>query len=262
MDLVSVPYTLQPGEEKYFCYTARMPMDREVSITKLTPTYGPGTHHLLVAQTLATEPEGFSECNVLIRNTWVPLYGGGVDSGVLQLPENTGFKLLEKGQQILMQLHLQNATDQTITGTTKMRMDYVDTTPELVTASIFGMDNRKISVPPHSTGVMTSMSCPADKDLNVFAVMGHMHKHGQHMDLSRGATPGADMIYEEEWRFEQQPITPMTFHVAKGEQLNLRCTHKNEGDQPVIYGESSDTEMCSFVLYTTPAATLDGCISE
>src|SRR5688572_29451584 len=111
VDLVSAPYTLQPGEEKYFCYTMRLPVDREIALTKFTPQYGLGTHHILVAQTLATEPEGFSECNVLIRTTWVPLYAGGVDSGVLALPPNIGFSPLEPGQQILMQLHLQNATD-------------------------------------------------------------------------------------------------------------------------------------------------------
>src|SRR5215207_623243 len=78
IDLVSTPYTLQPGEEKYFCYTMRLPADRDVAITKMTPTYGEATHHILVAQTIVPEPEGFSECNVLIRTTWIPLYGGGL----------------------------------------------------------------------------------------------------------------------------------------------------------------------------------------
>jgi hypothetical protein len=95
VDLVSTPYTLQPGEEKYFCYTMRLPADRDVVLTKLTPTYGEATHHILIAQTIAPEPEGFSECNVLIRTTWIPLYGGGLDSGPLVLPDNTGFKPLD-----------------------------------------------------------------------------------------------------------------------------------------------------------------------
>ena len=261
LDVVSTPYTLQPGEEKYFCYTARLPADRDVVITKLSPTYGKATHHILVSQTIATEPDGFSECPTLIRTTWIPLYTGGLDSGVLEAPDGIGFRPLERGQQILMQLHLQNATDAPITAKTSIRLDYVDASPDIMPATIYGMDNRKINVPPGGQAT-TEMSCVASKDLAVFAVMGHMHKQGIHLDVSRGATAGAEMLYEEDWKFEEQPITPMTMSVRKGDNLHLRCTHKNNGSTPLVYGESSDTEMCSFVFYYAPATTLDGCINE
>lgn len=261
VDLESTPYTLQPGEEKYFCYTIRLPADRDVAITKMTPKYGAGTHHLLAVQTIATEPEGFSECNVLIRTTWIPLYTGGLNTGALELPDGIGFRPLERGQQILMQLHLQNATDAPITDTTSLRLDFVDQTPEIQPASIYGLDNRKIAVPPRAQAT-TSMMCPASKDLEVFAVLGHMHKQGVHLDFSRGATAGSEMLYEESWKFEEQPVTLKSFRVNKGDNLHLRCTHENASDKTLTYGESSDTEMCSFVMYYAPATTLDGCISE
>ena len=261
VDLVSVPYTLQPGEEKYFCYTTRLPADRDVAITKITPKYGVGTHHILASQTIATEPEGFSECNVLIRTTWIPLYTGGLNSGALALPDGIGFRPLERGQQILMQLHLQNATDQVITDKTSLRLDFVDETPDIKPATIYGLDNRKISVPPHSNAT-TTMNCAASRDLEVFAVLGHMHKQGVHLDVSRGPTAGTEMLYEEDWKFEEQPVTLKSFHVNKGDNLHLRCTHKNDGNAPLLYGESSDTEMCSFVMYYAPATGLDGCINE
>ncbi len=262
VDLVSTPYTLQPGEEKYFCYTMALPSDRDIAITKLTPTYGEGTHHILFSQTIAPEPDGFSECNVLIRTTWVPLYAGGKDSGALELPANTGFKPFERGQQVLMQLHLQNATDAPITDTTSMRIDYVDATPEITPASMFGLDNRVLSIPAHSTGTDSEMSCVVDHDLDVFAVLGHMHKHGVHLDISRGQAAGDEMLYEENWDFELQPVTPISFHVNANDRLFLRCTHDNETDQVVPYGESSDTEMCAAVMYYAPATALDGCINQ
>jgi hypothetical protein len=261
IDLESTPYTLQPGEEKYFCYTIRLPADRDVAITKLTPTYGQGTHHILFSQTLTPEPEGFSDCNVLIRTTWVPLYAGGLDSGPLELPTNTGFKPLERGQQVVMQLHLQNPSDEPITSTTSMRIDFVDRTPEIKTATIFGLDNRKLEIPARSE-MQHSMNCVVGRDLEVFAVLGHMHKHGMKLDVSRGPTAGVEMLYEETWNFEEQPVTPASFQVKKGDNLHLRCTHKNTTDKAVLYGESSDTEMCAFVMYYAPAESLDGCINE
>jgi hypothetical protein len=262
VDLVSTPYTLQPGEEKYFCYAMNLPADRDIALTKITPTYGAGTHHILFSQSIVPEPDGFSECNVLIRTTWVPLYTGGLDSGPLVMPVDTGIKPLERGGQVVMQLHLQNATDAPITASTSIRIDYVDATPEIKPASIYGLDNRKLEIPAHSASSQSEMSCTIDKDLDVFAVLGHMHKHGLHLDVSRGATAGAEMLYEEDWKFEQQPVTPMSFHVNAGDKLFLRCTHKNDTDTPVLYGESSDTEMCAFVMYYAPATALDGCINQ
>src|SRR3954468_10323646 len=52
VDFISDTYTLQPGEEKYFCYATNLPADRDIAIVRLEPTYGAGTHHILVSQTL------------------------------------------------------------------------------------------------------------------------------------------------------------------------------------------------------------------
>jgi hypothetical protein len=92
-----------------------------------------------------------------------------------------------------------------------------------------------------------------DRDLDVFAVLGHMHKRGVHLDISRGATAGAEMLFEEDWNFELQPITPKSFQIHQGDNIFLRCTHRNPTDAAVAYGESSDTEMCAFIMYYAPA---------
>lgn len=260
IDFESDTYTLQPGEEKYFCYTTNLPADRDVVITKMVPTYGDGTHHILFSQTLSPEPTGFSECPVLSRTTWVPLYAGGKNSGPLAPPAGTGFKPLERGQQLVMQLHLQNATPQPINAKTAMRIEIADATPDIVPAGIFGLDDRKLSIPAYSTAAMNQMDCVINKDLNVFAVLGHMHKHGVHLELSRGAMAGADMLYQEDWNFDVQPVTPQLFNVHSGDDVFLRCTHSNDTDTPMGYGESSDTEMCALVMYYTPADTIGGCV--
>jgi hypothetical protein len=255
-------YKLQPGDEKYFCYTTTLPMDRDIAIVKMTPTYGISTHHILVAQTITPEPDGFSECPVLIKETWIPLYTGGLDSGPLILPANTGFPVFNRGQQVLLQVHLQNLSDMPVDATTSMKFEYVDVTPDMIPAGIFGFDNRVLNIPPHTEAALNQMNCAVDKDLDVFAVLGHMHKHGSHLAVSRGVNLGDEMIYDEDWNFETQPVTPMTFHIAKNDNVFLQCTHKNDGDTPVMYGESSDTEMCAFVMFYAPASGLDGCINQ
>jgi len=259
LDFASQPYTLQPGEEKYFCYTANLPADRDVVITRLTPTYGAGTHHILFSQAVVPEPTGVSECPVLSKATWVPIYAGGKNSGPLALPDRTGFLPFARGQQLVMQLHLQNASDAPITETTAMRVDYVDAAPDLTPAGVFGLDDRVLSIPPHTDRAVTELSCLVGHDLDVFAVLGHMHKHGVHLDISRGAQAGAEMLYEEDWSFDAQPVAPLKVTIKTNDTVFLRCTHENSGDAAIEYGESSDTEMCAAILYYAPAAAVHGC---
>jgi hypothetical protein len=262
LDFVSDAYTLQPGDEKYFCYTINLPADRDVVITRLEPDYGAGTHHILFSQALAPEPTGVSECAVLSKATWLPLYAGGKDSGPLELPAHTGFKPFARGQQLVMQLHLQNAGDAPMTHRTSMRIEYVDATPDITPAGVYGLDNHRLVIPPHSQDALTEMSCLASRDLDVFAVLGHMHKRGIHLDFSRGETAGAEMLYDEKWNFDTQPVIPVSFNVKQNERLHLRCTHQNETEVPIIYGESSDTEMCAIAIYYTPFGGPDGCTQK
>ena len=262
LDFFSDSYTLQPGEEKYFCYTTNLPADRDIAITRLIPTYGAGTHHILFSQAAAPEPEGFSECPVLSRTTWVPMYAGGKGSDPLELPPNTGFKPLTRGQQVVMQLHLQNASDAPITARAAMRMEYVEATPDLVQAGIFALDNRKLEIPAHATTAMNEMSCVLGANLEVFAALGHMHKHGLHLDLSRGATAGAEMLFEQDWNFDAQPVTPLPLTLKQGDNLFLRCTHTNDGVDPLPYGESSNQEMCILVMYYAPMEMVRSCVNK
>ena len=250
-------YTLQPGEEKYFCYASHLPA--KTTITEIMPVYGQGTHHILFAQTIAPEPEGFSACNVLFKTTWIPLYLGGFNSSPLSMPADSGMTLA-KGQQVLLQLHLQNPSDRPITAKTSMILSLSDGSKTLTPAGIFGFDNRAIDVPPHSDNVGTSMTCNVDKDMDVFAVLPHMHKHGEKIDFFKGKDASGDLLYTHDWNFEEQPVSPVTFHMKKGDPAYLQCAHRNQSDVAVPYGESSDQEMCAFILYYTPFDGLDGCV--
>ena len=247
-------YTVQPGEEKrYYCFTTRMPQDHDVSVTAITPTYGKATHHLGVYYTLADEPDGVFDCPELVKQTWIPLYGGGIQSGTLAAPPGAAFHV-KAGQQILVQLHLLNATTDVVTDKATITFD-TTTDPNATPAGMFGMTDTQISLPPGTHSDVT-MSCKVGEDMNVFAVFGHMHQLGTHIDLSR--TNGA-MLFGEDWNFNDQPTIPQLFQLKSGDSLTLHCQYQNTTAATVTYGESSNAEMCSFALYYTPYQHLDGC---
>src|SRR5688572_13069382 len=76
----STDFELQPGEERYVCWAGNLPADRQVVVREIAADYGPGTHHIFFAWTLAPEPEGMHECPVLFKTTWIPIYLGGVET--------------------------------------------------------------------------------------------------------------------------------------------------------------------------------------
>jgi hypothetical protein len=255
-------YSLMPGEEKrYFCYTTRLPEDQETIITEITPTYGAATHHLGIYYTLSPEPDGAFECPELVRETWLPLYGGGVESGSLKLPEGAGFRL-PKNTQVLVQLHLLNASSAAIEDKAAITFKTADPAREVTPAGMFGFDNRTIQIPAASKDFEQAMSCPAvGREMNVFAVFGHMHTLGKHIEASRGASPGDEILYEADWLFDDQPTIPANFQIKPTDNIHIRCWYDNPTTHTLTYGENTSDEMCSFVFYYTPYEALDGCVS-
>jgi hypothetical protein len=179
-----------------------------------------------------------------------------VASSPLVLPEGAAVRL-PAGKQLLMQLHLQNATPEPISAKTAMRMKLADPAVETTPAGIWGMDNRAIDIPAQAEKAETAMTCEADRDMDVFGVLGHMHKMGTQIEVTSNAT---DTVISEVWSFADQPILPVNVRVSKGDSLTLRCNHANPTMKPIGYGESSEQEMCAVVFFYTPYEGLSGCL--
>jgi hypothetical protein len=257
---IDIPqYQLGPGQEKeYLCYTVTLPSDSETVVTQVRPIYGKGIHHLGVYQTLSPEPDGQFDCPELFKLTWLPLYGGGVASGPLTTPANAGFKL-PKGSQILVQIHLLNTGDLPIQDKASVVLQTSDS-PDVVGAGVFGFDNRTIHLPPSTPNVQQSMSCNAKHDMDAFAVFGHMHRYGTAIEISRGPNAGDDILYKAPWSFAEQPIAPMKVHINATDTFHIRCTYDNTSNADVNYGERTQDEMCTVLLFYTPYESIDGCL--
>ncbi len=255
-------YTLKSGEERrYMCFTTRLESDVATLVKKITPIYGKATHHLGIYYTLAPEADGVFECPELVRENWVPLYGGGVESGTLKAPDGAAFHLIPH-QQILVQLHLLNAGADAIEDKATIVFETSKDT-SLKKAGMFGFDNRNLNIPAHGKDVAQGMSCPnVGVDMDVFAVFGHMHEHGKTIKVTRGVEPGAELLFSEGWNFDNQPTVPKSFHVSKTDTINVGCTYDNDGETDLSYGESTFNEMCSFVFYYTPYEALNGCVNS
>jgi len=262
-NLVTGEYTLSPGQETYICYTFRSPADRTMAVSQIVSTSGLAVHHLALFQTAPEEIDGSFECPTLAKLNWQPIWAGGTGSPSLALPEGVAFKILPNTQ-YLVQLHLQNATDTTITDHSEVELTYLpqDEADTAEAAGIYAVGTFDINIPANTTGHSVTTDCVADRELNVFAVFPHMHKIGRKIEFFHGVDQvGTEPVYKlDPWPFDDQPMDTVAWTIQPGDHLRAICTWDNPFNEPVNFGESSDDEMCFFVMFYYPFNGLGGCI--
>jgi hypothetical protein len=274
--LATDTFHLEAGSEHYMCYQFYSPADA-VAITHVDSISMAGVHHMALYQSFGTlEADAPHECDDLIKLTWLPIFVSGTGSKDLSLPDGVGFQITGNTQYVL-QLHLQNTTDAAIDIRAGVNLTYDHSPSGLMAGGIYGIGNTQISIGAGDTDYSVSEHCAPGKDMNVFAVLGHMHKLGTSLgvmetpgtsgsdsgsDAGSGAgSAAAEPFYSiDPYTFGNQPIVPMTTTIHANDALDVTCHWSNPGSTTVTYGESSDNEMCYFVMFYYPYTGLDGCV--
>src|SRR5262245_55699871 len=137
-------FTVGAGEEKYMCWTARV--SESVKVKSYSKSALPFLHHVLLTTTTTEEPDGIRECDALFQLTWRPLFAAGAGNVELAFPEHVA-QPLEQDAQILVQLHLLNASSQSVTDSAQIVMNLTDDqAAEPVRFGTFG--NTEVALPP------------------------------------------------------------------------------------------------------------------
>jgi len=187
--------------------------------------------------------------------TWSLVSGGGVGTPGLTFPEGTAMTL-QGGTQVVLQLHLLNATSAPEQPSGVINLVGTNAT-DLTPVGLLIAGTLDIDIPPHKSGVNVVGGCSAPFDMpNVFAAFPHMHQLGTNISLSltpQGSTK-ADVLLNQAWDFGNQGVYPAKGSARKGDRVSVTCTYDNPGDTTVTFGESTTNEMCIGVLYYYPEA--------
>lgn len=255
-------YTVAAGEEKYLCYVVQLNEPADVAITAFESYASSQVHHLELFQTLEAEPAGLRVCDGSIHTTWLPLFGGGKNAGGLVLPTGAGFAL-PKDAQLLVQLHLLNATNSSVDEKLIVNLDWAADASQVTPAGIFAFGSMNINLPAGATGVQLGSSCNLPKSMNVFAAQPHMHNLGTKLTFELGSdAQSATTVYQRSpWSFGAQPIDDWSMALRQGQFARATCTFDNTTDHSVTYGESTSNEMCYLVLFYTPFDRLGACLN-
>lgn len=253
--LLQGSWSLQPGEEAYFCVYATVPAD--VDIKAFRPIIPLGTHHTVLTRYSGSAPDGTVRCSVG-TNGQSMIYGSGVGSPDFVFPAGVGMRLTA-GTRLLLNLHLYNAGDQVLNGTSGTL--YQAAAPgevQHVGEVVLAGPTATLVVPPGTStqSGTCNISNITSTPIQVFALSQHMHKHGRNLRsvVRRAGSP--DIVLQDiPYNFEQQAFqlkTPVV-ELRPGDVLTSYCTYDNTSGGTVRFGESTDDEMCFTDLFYYPA---------
>jgi hypothetical protein len=248
-------FTIDPGSEKYYCYTAHM--DADTAFHSFSIGSYKTVHHMFFAQTLAPEQEGLHECPVLFKTSWLPLFTTGKGATRLDLPEGSALKL-KKGDQVVMQLHLLNTGPAPLTERVKISANTLDASEVRYNAALYPFGTSVFEVPPKQKSTVTH-DCTMDLDMEIFVMFPHMHRLGTEMafQVGKDAASLAD-VWRGKYDFDNQQLLPTKISLHAGDYTRVECNYDNPTDQTIHYGESTNTEMCFFATFIKDGPQLNG----
>jgi len=247
-EITTDTFEVASGEERFLCYA--FDLEEDLTIDTWAFESRPVVHHLIVAETFGDEPDGLSECDVLFRPTWFPIFIAGTGDTHVPAPEGAGY-VLNKGKRILVQLHLLNTSPEDIEEAITLKLRRTDKEDlEPIGMMVFG--SMALALPPREASDVVD-TCEMSDDVEIFTVFPHMHYLGTSLVVEHATADGEliEIYRRDPYSFDDQRMEPLALTVGTGDQVRVTCTYNNTTDDVITFGESTNNEMCFFIAYTT-----------
>jgi hypothetical protein len=256
--LISGDWSLPPSSEKYLC--VRLTATKDTYVRSIRPLAPAGTHHTVLMIGAPDGPDGITECTSALMKP--AIYASGIGTQLLELPPGVAVHV-RPGQQLLLNLHLNNASDGAITGTSGIEvLEAPAGTVQHEAGVVLIGKALGLAIPPNMSTQTGRCTTPAN--VTMFAVAPHMHMLGRHMKVSyaNADQTGARVLHDQPYSFDEQRfgmLAPALVTKAGG-QVTVECTYFNPTGQTVYFGESSSQEMCYALGFVYPPPTVQQCL--
>ena len=239
-----------PTPDEYWCATYTPTED--VIITAFRDLSPPGTHHAVLSLGSGGGADNPGYPCEFFNNHDTLLFASGVGSDDFVFPEGVGIRV-PAGRQLLLNVHLFNPTEDTLTGTSGVAVKTAPAVDEEAEFTFAGTIN--ISIPDGATGHTESGTCTVAADATILNWWPHMHQLGTHMLVE----VNGETVHDEPFVFTEQKNYPTSRQVSQGDQIQVTCTYDNDTGGTVGFGDSSNKEMCFVGFYRYPKAGQDYC---
>ena len=246
------------SSERYLCYAVTL--DQDLAVDSFSFAEKNYVHHMFFSRTTVPEPEGLSECDVVFKTTWIPLFLAGKGATNLQYPAGDA-NVLPKGTQVVLQLHLLNASAEAQTLDVALSLGR-SSSPNPVPVGLYAFGTQEISLPPMQPSSVTSV-CTTTEDVRSFALFAHEHQLGTKLTFEvMNASGQYEMAYQRDpFSFNDQAMETVHLTIPKGTTTRTTCSYDNTTNATVTYGESSYDEMCYLAMFVPGMTGAFGCVT-
>jgi hypothetical protein len=249
--LIARSWSLAPGATNtYKCTRIQVPGD--LWIAGFRAASPPGTHHEVLTISTSSTATGDYDCTAGSLDTEM-LYAAGVGTDDLVFPAGIAMHL-PAGTYINLNLHLFNATDNPISGSSGILVKAVQPTDVQHQADMMFSGTFSITIPSDGQPHPAQGGCTAPSDWHIFTLWPHMHQTAVHQSWTYTHAGTPTTLLDDDFRFAEQrnyPIADTLIH--KGDTINTVCTYINNTGTVMTWGDGSDKEMCFTGMYKYPA---------
>ncbi len=253
--LVQGDWQLAAGTEDYRC--VRLTATSDIYVKSIRPLAPLGTHHTVLMLGDPDAPDGNVECSSsLIKPA---IYASGVGTQALEFPDGVALHI-RPGQQLLLNLHLFNASDSAMTGTSGIEFMPADPSTVVHEAGVVLAGKTAGLTVPIGASTQTG-TCTTPGGITAFAMAPHMHLLGTHLTVTLDHAGSTQTLLDIPYTFDNQMFHPMDppLVTAQGDQLHVACSYMNTTGNVVTFGESTKNEMCFAMTYVYPAPSTPTC---
>ncbi len=233
VELVSAPFTIEPGTEIYRC--ARLTVTEDIYVSEFMALAPEGTHHTVVTIQDPNGPDGDFECGPGTLSDQM-IYASGVGTDQLAFPQGVAMKIAA-GQQILLNLHLYNVSENPITSRAGTLIKTIPAGDVEQEAEMVFAGNIQFTIPNGGESTVQGQ-CTFNQDATIMTVWPHMHQYGTHIKVVVERSGGDQVIHDAPFTFFEQTNWMMEppVQVSSGDRVRVTCTYMNTSGSPIGFG--------------------------
>ena len=248
-------YVLEPGTESQTCFYTSLGNTEDIFVTGFDATQSSLGHHVILFSPEEPKPDGTVEDCTDAE--------GMVDLRPLLLTlELNHFELepglavrVPKNQQVVVQSHYINTTNEQVRVRDTLELTLTDPSPDLDPVAFWATSVLDLEIPPRSAHEI-KYTCDAERDMNIFSLIGHMHDMGDQMTIRLGPPEAMELVYEiNTWEPIYRDVPPVEnfrrdapLEVKAGDRIEVTCRWNSTSDEVLTF----PAEMCASNAWVFP----------
>ena len=235
------------GGDVLWCTYIANPFGGEVDVVQSRGFQSKFGHHAILMEVIGADDKlGQSAACTDDDMTNARFLAGGSDAAAqFQIPDGIGFRI-KKESVLMIQTHWINTSADTVDGQAVFNITTAAPDPNRQPAQLFAEYTADVSLPPRAAATATT-DCTIQQDLNFFALGGHAHEWGTHVNVTVTHAAQDQTLYDHAWSPEFQSNPPLNYYdtksplvLHKGDVLHVKCDYQNVTDGEIRFPR----EMC------------------